>query len=109
VRAGVVQVLALQQDLCAADAFGQAPRVIDRRGAADVVLQVVDEFLLERGIVTQACVCRGQFLKRGNQRFRDKGAAVRTEATLGVGIGMIVVDHGLATADPPRVAARHPP
>src|SRR6185437_11521548 len=79
VRARVVQVFALQQDLRAADAVRQASCVIDRRGTPDVVLQVVGEFLLERGIVAQARVRRRQFFQRRDQGLRDEGAAVGTE------------------------------
>jgi hypothetical protein len=41
VRAGVVQVLALEVDLRAADLAAQARGVVDRAGPADEVLQFV--------------------------------------------------------------------
>ena len=44
VRAGVVEVFALEKDLRATDLFRQALGVIDRRRPADVVFQVVGEF-----------------------------------------------------------------
>ena len=50
VRTGVIQILALQIDLCAAEVLRPAFGVIHRAGAAHVVLEFVREFFFE-GIV----------------------------------------------------------
>ena len=48
VRAGVRQVLALEEDARAAGLRGQPPRLVERRGPSDVVLQQRVELLEER-------------------------------------------------------------
>src|SRR6185437_9685998 len=58
--------------------------------STDVVLRVVGEFLLECRIITEACVRRGQLLQRRDQRFRNKRAAIHTEAAMRVGISVVV-------------------
>src|SRR3546814_19012581 len=50
VRAGVVQVLALEQDACAADVVRQPRSLVGRTGPADVVRQVCLEGFDERRI-----------------------------------------------------------
>jgi hypothetical protein len=49
VRAGVVQILALEPDLRAAELARPALGVVDRRRTADVVLELALEFGGERG------------------------------------------------------------
>jgi hypothetical protein len=50
VRAGVIEVLALEVDLRAAEQFRPALGVVDRARAADVVLELVFELGDEGGI-----------------------------------------------------------
>src|SRR3546814_14211861 len=64
VRAGVVQVLALEKDARAADVFRQPRSLVDRAGPADVVRQVLDERLRsEERRVGKECVspCRSRW------------------------------------------------
>ena len=79
VRAGVVEVLALEQDARAADFAAQALGVVDRARAADVVREVVLELGDELRIDARRVVGRGQFLQRPDQRFGDEAAAVAAE------------------------------
>jgi hypothetical protein len=85
VRAGVVQVFALEVDLRAADHLGPALRVIDRRRAADEVLQFAAVLVEELGIIAVAGVGFVQFAERVGQRFGDEAAAVGAEVAGGVG------------------------
>ena len=85
VRAGVVEVFALEKDLRAADFLRQALGVIDRRRPADVMLQIAIEFGDELRIAAQTQIRVGQFLERRHQRFGDVDAAVRAEVALRVG------------------------
>ena len=50
VRAGVVQLLALEVDFCAAEVFGQPLGEIERARAPDIMLEQVVELGLEGGI-----------------------------------------------------------
>ncbi len=50
VRAGVVEFVAFEPDLCAAQLFGEPGRKVQRAGAADVVFQQVVELGLKRRI-----------------------------------------------------------
>ena len=50
VRAGVREILALQEDARAAERRAQAPRLVERRRAPDVSAQQVLELLMERRI-----------------------------------------------------------
>jgi hypothetical protein len=77
VRAGVIQVLALQPDLRAARFLGQALRVIHGRRPADVVLELVLELGDERGIVPVACVLVPEVIERAYQRLGHEDSAIR--------------------------------
>ncbi len=90
VRAGVVQVLALEQDARAADFARQPGGFIDRAGTADVVLQVVIEGGQERRILAGLVVRRRQFLQRADQGLGDEAAAEPAEMAAGVGEGVEV-------------------
>ena len=71
VRAGVIQIFALEQNLRAADFLRQALRVINRAGPADIMLQVMIKFGDELRIAAQAQV-----------RLRQLGkGAIRVSAT----------------------------
>ena len=94
VRAGVVEVLALEQDLRAAHLAAQAPGVVDRAGAAHVVLEVVVERVGEGRVGAGRVVGGGQFLQRPDQGLGDEAPAVAAEVSGGVGIGVEVTDGG---------------
>ena len=79
VRAGVVEVFALQVDLRAAEFAAQALRVIDRRGPADVVRQFVAELGHEGRIGARLVVGGLQFIERVDQRLGHEGAAIDAE------------------------------
>jgi hypothetical protein len=79
VRAGVVEVLALEVDLCAALFAAHARGMVDRRGAADEVRQFVVEFGHEFRVVLVFRVGLLQFLDGVGQRLADEAAAVRAE------------------------------
>ena len=85
VRAGVVEVLALEVDLRPAQQLRPALGVVHRARAPDVVLQVVAEFRLERGIAARLLIGGEQFLERVRQRLGDERAAVGAEVPARVG------------------------
>ena len=85
VRARVIQILALQPDLRAAELARPALGVIDGRRTADVMLELALEFRDEVGIVAVARVLRLQLVERRNQRLGDEHAAVGAEMSALVG------------------------
>ena len=85
VRAGVIEVLALQPDLRAADLLRPAPRMVDGRRPADVVLELVLELGNELRIDAIARVLRLQLVERADQRLGDEHAAIRSEMPALVG------------------------
>ena len=85
VRAGVVQVLALEIDLRAAEHLRPAPRVVDRARAADVMLQLMVEFGHERRVAATALVGIAQFIERVAQGLGDEDAAIRAKVPARVG------------------------
>ena len=92
VRAGVVQILALDVDLRAAAELGEALRMVDRARASDVVLQLVAELGFELRIVARRGVRGAQLLERLRQRLGNEDAAVGAEvATL---VGQVIHPHG---------------
>ena len=85
VRTGVIEVLALEIDLRAAEPFRPAPRVIDRARSPDVVLELVLELGDELRVIAIARVLLAQFVDRADQRLGDEHAAVGTEMACGIG------------------------
>ena len=85
VRAGVIEVLALEPDLRAARLFRPALRVVDRRRPADIVRELVLEFADEIGILPVARVLRGELVERAHQRLGDEDAAVGAEVAARIG------------------------
>ena len=85
VRAGVVQVFALEIDLCTAILLRQALRVVHRARSPDVVFQLIAQFRRERRILAAALVRLPQLVERMYQGFGDKHAAVGTEVSARVG------------------------
>ena len=74
------QVLALEVELRAAQAFREPPGVEERRGTAREISQQAVEFGLEIRITTRSFVRLLQFLDRVHQGFRHKTAAEFAEA-----------------------------
>jgi hypothetical protein len=93
VRAGVVQVLALEQDARTADLAAQTLGEIHRARPADVVLEVIVELGEERWILAQAQIRRSEFGQRRHQRLGDVLAAVIAEAAVRVGPAVEIL-HG---------------
>src|SRR5215472_3550446 len=79
VRAGVIEIFALQVDLRAAKLLRPAACMVNRARAPDVVLELALELGDEVGIVAIARVLVAQLVERVDQRFRDEHSAVRTE------------------------------
>jgi len=94
VRAGVVQVLALEQDLCATDLTAEAFGVVDRTRPAHVVGEVLVVGGDKGRIAARLVIGGGQLLQRPDQGFGDEAAAVTAEMPLGIRIGMEIGDGG---------------
>ncbi|MNR60458.1 hypothetical protein D3C85_1819420 [compost metagenome] len=81
----MVQVFALEEDLRPAERLAPALRVVDRRRAADEVLQLAPVFGVERGIVLGLRIGFAQLVQRVDQRFGNEGAAIGAEMATGIG------------------------
>ena len=79
VRAGVVEVLALQDDAGAAGVLRESRHLGDDRGAPGVGAMQLGQLRLERGIDLRGLVGRGELVDRGDQRLRHETAAVLAE------------------------------
>jgi hypothetical protein len=79
VRAGVVEVFALEIDL-RAHRVGQTARVIQARGPADVGLEQVVDLVPVRLAGAVLAPGRFQLLQRGHERFSDVLAAEGAKA-----------------------------
>ena len=95
VRAGVVQVFALQPDLRAAQMLGQSRGMVNGARAADVVFQIVVELFPKRRVVFRCFIGIRQLLQGGNQCFGDIKSAVFAEKALLV--GRVVVFHRISS------------
>ena len=94
VRAGVVQVLALEVNLRAADLVAQALGVEDgARAAGELLLQLV-QLIPEGFVLLELLVLRGDLLHDGHERRGEERAAVLAEKALGIGRGVRLVHHG---------------
>ena len=85
VRAGVIQVLALQIDPRPAPVGGKPLRGIERARPSHVEPQVLGELFLEFRIVAQAFVRLAQLFQRLHERLGDEDAAVPAEVATRVG------------------------
>ncbi len=85
VRAGVVEVFALEEDLRAAAVLGQALGEVQRAGAADVVALEVGQFFGEFGVLLGLFVFGGQLVDQRHQGFGDVLAAERAEQAARIG------------------------
>jgi hypothetical protein len=80
VRAGVVQVLALEQDPAA---LAQALGGVERRGAADVRRLERVELGAEARVVLDRVPARDELVERRDERLGDVAPAVRAVETVG--------------------------
>ena len=85
VRAGMVEIFALEPNLRTAAVLRQTPGVIDRAGTPDVVLELRCELRDKCGILAHQLVLRAQFVESVHQRLGDKHATVGSEVALLVG------------------------
>ncbi len=84
VRAGVVEVLALEQDARAAGVLGELGHIGQRRGTAGVVAQQAGEFGAEGRVGLGLVERGGQVVDGGDERLGDEPAAVRAEVARGI-------------------------
>ncbi len=89
VRAGVVQVFALEVDLRAAELLGQALGEVQRAGAADVVTLEIGQLLEEGRIALGLLVFGGQLVDQRHQGFGDELAAEAAEQAAVVGTAAV--------------------
>ena len=94
VGAGVVEVLALEIDLGAAQSPAPAFRVIERGGAADVAGQVRVQFPEEFGVAAIGSPGIVQLVQGFHQGFSDEPATVAAE--MAVDVGELAVIHLIA-------------
>ena len=85
VRAGVVELLALEIDFRAAEMFGEALGQVQRRRPAYIVPEIAVHLRLERRIGLGLGVSVFQIEDQRHQRFRDKAAAENAEMPALVG------------------------
>ena len=79
VRAGVIQVFALEEDLRAPQQLRPPPGMVDGSGPPDVMLEFVAEFGQEPGVPATLRVRVAQLLQGVRQRLGDKDSAIGTE------------------------------
>jgi len=79
VRAGVVQLFALEVDLRATAELGQTLGEIQRARTSDVVTLEIGQLFLERRIFLGRLVFAGQIEDQRHQGFRHVAAAERAE------------------------------
>ena len=84
VRAGVIELFALEVNLRAATGLGQAFGEIQRGRAANVVALEVGEFLGELGVLLGFFILGGQLVDQRHQGFGDVLTAEVAEQALGV-------------------------
>src|SRR3954471_11045646 len=87
VRAGVIEVLALEIDLGAAQMLAQALGEVERRRPSDIVLEVAVHLFPKARIVLCRRVGPFQFQNERHQRFGDEAAAIEAEMPAIVGAG----------------------
>ncbi|MNZ25109.1 hypothetical protein D3C78_422690 [compost metagenome] len=94
-RAGVVELFTLEEDLRAAAVFGQAFGEIQRVGPADVVALKVRQLLEELRVGLGRLVFAGQVEHQRHQGFCHVAAAECAKQAVGIGAGAEVgLGHG---------------
>ncbi len=99
VRAGVVQLVALEPHLCAAKCLCEPWCEIERAGAADIVLKQIVELCLEGRIGLGGGIFPLEVEDQRHQRFRDIAAAELAEMPAIVGLGAIGIGCGHGCGD----------
>src|SRR5690606_26989758 len=94
VAAGMVQLFALEIDLCATQMLGGALGEIERAGAADIMGRQILEFGAIGGIGLGGAIFLFEVQDQRHQRFSDEAAAINAEAAMLVravaqGIGLL--------------------
>ncbi len=92
VRAGMVQLVALEIDLRPAEMLGQPRREIERRGTTDVVLPQVVHLGPEIRVGLGMFIARFEIENQRHQRLGHEASAEDAETTLLVGAGHVAVD-----------------
>ncbi len=108
VRAGMVEVFALQVDLRTAEQVGPALGMVDRRRPADKVLQFVLVLRAEGRIGLGGGIGRLQFVERAEQGFGNEDTAVGAEMALGIRKSVRRSGHGNLSANSGRMNERTP-
>ena len=85
VRAGVIQLVALEPDLRAAHGFGQPLGEIERAGPPDIMFEQVVELRLKGGIGLRGAIFALQIEHQRHQRLGDVAPAVIAEMAAFVG------------------------
>lgn len=86
-RAGVVQVFALEVDLRPAEVLAQALGVIQRAGTADVVALEVGQLFEEGRVALGLLVFGGQRVDQRHQGFGDELTTEAAKQAASVGAG----------------------
>ena len=79
VRAGVIEVFALQVDLRAAKVLGQAFGEVERIGPADIILEQAVQLGVKSGIGLRLFIGAFKIKHERHQRLGDEAAAIGTE------------------------------
>ncbi len=87
VRAGVIELVALEPHLCTAQRLGQPFGEIERRRTPDIVLHQVVEFGLELWIGLRRAVFSLEIQDQRHQRFGDIAPAEFAKVAAIVGLG----------------------
>ncbi len=94
VRAGVIEFVALEVDLGAAQMLGQPFGVIERAWPADIMFEETVEFGLEGRIGFRILIGLFQFEDQRHQRLGDEAATINAEEAFFVRSGAIGIGNG---------------
>ena len=94
VRAGVVELVALEIELGAAEMSGQPLGEVERARPAGIMLQVVVELALEGGIAPRRVIGALDLEDQRHQRLGDEAPAEPAEMAAVVGAGAVGVQGG---------------
>ena len=106
VRAGVVELVALEIDLGPAELFGQPLGEIERARAPDIVLEQVVELGLEGRVGLGVGIGLFERMDERHQRLGDEASAIDAETAalvraLAIGIGLLELAHVSQLLPPP--------